>query len=121
MTLPPINLGGTNLTDGLSPLPTGEYDNQSSVNVGSNVYSIVPYYAFTLFLTSKWETSWRLHAIRSSKNTDPFTRLRAPSTQSGRAFFFNYGASYDLGHVRAGAAGVAATLRASDRRPARPP
>ena len=58
-------------------LPTGQYSRNSTVNVGNNVVSFDPYYAFTLFVTSKLETSLRLHYLWNSKNNDPPMAFKA--------------------------------------------
>jgi hypothetical protein len=87
----------------LIALPTGQYDAAQSVNVGTNTYSITSYYAFTLFIQPKWETSWRLHYLYNSVNDDPFEALQAKNTQAGQAFHLNYATSYQaLPSVRAG-------------------
>jgi hypothetical protein len=75
-------------------LPTGEYDRNKSVNIGSNVVSLNPYYAFTLELSPKFELSGRLHYLWNSKNEDPNPRIASDHTQPGQAFHINYSASY---------------------------
>ncbi len=90
----------------LFKLPTGEYSDSSSVNVGSNIYSFNPYYAFTVLPTPKFEFSSRLYYLWNSENDDPFFRLRADDTQPGQAFHMNYAASYEIWeNLRIGLAG----------------
>jgi hypothetical protein len=87
-------------------LPTGRYSRDSTVNVGSNVFSLNPYYAFTLFLTPRLETSWRVHYLWTSENTDPNPVFQAGSVQPGQAVHFNAALSYEVWPgVRAGVAG----------------
>ena len=80
----------------LFKVPTGEYRDRNSVNVGSNLYSFNPYYAFTLLPTPKLEFSSRLYYLWNSENDDPFFRLGADDTQPGQAFHMNYAASYEV-------------------------
>jgi len=77
-------------------VPTGSYDRNAAVNVGSNLVSINPHYAVTLFLTPKLETSWRFHYLWNSRNHDPNPAYRAPSIQPGQAFHFNAAVSYQV-------------------------
>jgi hypothetical protein len=87
-------------------LPTGKYDSDKSVNIGSNVWSFNPYYAFTLEVSPKFEISGRLHYLWNSENDDPSPRLAADDTQPGQAFHMNYSASYEfMPGWRAGLAG----------------
>jgi hypothetical protein len=89
-------------------LPVGTYDDEKPVNVGNNVWSIMPYYAFTLYWdeSNKWETSMRFRYMWNSKNNDPFVALGVGDTQPGQAFYLNYAASYNLGkEFRIGMAG----------------
>ncbi len=90
----------------LFKVPTGEYSDRSSVNVGSNIYSVNPYYAFTLLPTPKLEFSSRLYYLWNSENDNPFFRLGADDTQPGQAFHMNYAASYEVWkNLRIGLAG----------------
>lgn len=94
--------------DLLFKLPTGDYSRHSAVNVGSNVYSFNPYYAFTLVPTSRLEFSSRLYYLWNSENDEPYYRLRANNTQPGQAFHVNLASSYEvLKGLRLGAAGYA--------------
>jgi hypothetical protein len=94
--------------DLLFKLPTGDYSRHSAVNVGSNVYSFNPYYAFTLMPTSRLEFSSRLYYLWNSENDDPFFRLRANNSQPGQAVHVNCAASYEiLKDLRLGVAGYA--------------
>ncbi len=77
-------------------LPTGKYDRNRPVNIGSNMVSINPYYAFTIMPTDKLELSARLHYLWNSENDDPFVGLGAGTVQPGQAFHANYAASYEV-------------------------
>jgi len=87
-------------------VPTGRYERSASVNVGSNVFSVSPQYAFTVLLTSQWETSWRLHYLWNSRNNDPNPVYNARSIQPGQAVHFNASLSYKVHpRLRLGLAG----------------
>jgi hypothetical protein len=77
-------------------LPTGEYSQNSAINIGSNIYTFNPYYAFTLIPTERLELSARLHYLWCSQNRDPFIGLGADDTQPGQAAHFNFAASYEI-------------------------
>jgi hypothetical protein len=77
-------------------VPTGSYDRNQPVNVGSNLVSLNPHYAATLFLTPKLETSWRFHYLWNSRNNDPNPVYRASNIQPGQAFHFNAAVSYQV-------------------------
>lgn len=77
-------------------LPTGEYRRSSPVNVGSNIFTLNPYYSFTLIPTASLEISARLHYLWCSENRDPFVGLGAGDTQPGQAFHANFAASYEI-------------------------
>lgn len=97
-------------------LPTGRYNKNSSVNIGSHLYSFNPYYAFTLFMTPKLETSWRLHYLWNSKNDDPQKLFYAHNIQPGQAFHLNYAFCYQiLEGLRVGIAGYYLNQITSDK------
>ena len=77
-------------------LPTGKYDRNRAVNIGNNMVSINPYYAFTIMPTDKIELSARLHYLWNSENDEPFAGSGAGTTQPGQAFHANYAASYEV-------------------------
>lgn len=77
-------------------VPTGRYDRNASVNIGNNVFSVGPHYAFTWFLSPRLETSWRLHYVWNSRNNDPNPVYNASSIQPGQAVHFNASISYHL-------------------------
>jgi len=70
-------------------IPTGEYDKKYALNPGSNIWVIEPYYAFTLFMTPKLSTSWRIHYTYSTENDD--TKVKP-----GQVFHFNYSVEYEF-------------------------
>src|SRR3990172_788107 len=69
--------------------PTGQYDKNTILNPGSNLWVVEPYYAFTLFLTPEFSTSWRIHYTYSTENDDT-------KVQPGQAFHFNYSFEYEF-------------------------
>ena len=84
-------------------LPTGDYDRNRAVNAGSNIFSINPYYSFTIVPTDKLELSARLYYRWNSENDEPFVGIGADDIQPGQAFHFNYATSYEVvKNVRAG-------------------
>ena len=86
--------------------PTGGYDRDASINVGSNLWVVSPHYAFTWELSDRLEVSGRLHYAWSSRNDDPAARLRARDIQPGEAIHSNFSVSYALTDVwRIGVAG----------------
>ena len=84
-------------------LPTGDYDRNRAVNAGSHIFSINPYYSFTIVPTDKLELSARLYYRWNSENDEPFVGIGADDIQPGQAFHFNYATSYEVvKNVRAG-------------------
>jgi hypothetical protein len=89
-------------------VPTGKYNSDRALNIGNNVVSVNPYYAFTVFPTSKLELSARLHYLWNSENDSPYEGLHAISIQPGQAFHANVAASYELlSRLRLGISGYA--------------
>jgi len=91
-------------------LPTGKYDNNREINPGSNFFSLNPYWAGTLFITSKVTFSTRIHYLWNAKNNDPnrnFTALGATSSQAGQAVHLNFDMAYEIlpKHLRVGVNG----------------
>ena len=87
-------------------LPTGHYDRKDDVNIGSNVYSLNPYYSFTYFLMPKWSISSRIHYLWNSDNDKPIDIYNASNITPGQAIHFNYATSLEIfDNVRVGFAG----------------
>ncbi|MGY6272128.1 SphA family protein [Achromobacter denitrificans] len=97
-------------------LPTGDYDDDSQINVGSNVWVFNPHYAFTWELGERLEFSGRLHYAWSSRNNRPPSALDADDIQPGQAFHANYSLSYALDDAwRVGVAGYYLAQTTDDR------
>ena len=87
-------------------VPTGQYDENSPVNIGSQLVSLNPYYAFTYIPSKNIEVSGRLHYLWNGKNDRPFVGLNAKSVQPGQAFHQNLASSYQVKDIlRVGVAG----------------
>ena len=69
--------------------PSGQYSATAAVSPGNNVWSVNPYYAFTVLLTDRIETSWRFLYLWNSANHSPAPAYDAPTIQPGQAFHFN--------------------------------
>ncbi|MFK8331886.1 transporter [Pseudomonas sp. BJa5] len=96
--------------------PTGDYDPDASINVGSNLWVVSPHYAFTWELTDRLEVSGRLHYAWSSRNNDPAAHLQADSIQPGEAVHSNFSVSYALDDAwRVGVAGYHLEQVSADR------
>jgi hypothetical protein len=96
--------------------PTGQYDSDRALNIGNNIVSVNPYYAFTIFPTGKLEFSARLHYLWNSENDSPYEGLQASSIQLGQAFHANVAASYEvLKRLRLGVSGYALQQLTDDK------
>lgn len=71
-------------------LPTGTYsDKAGALNIGNHAWTVHPYYAFTYQPVKGWETSWRIHYLWNSTNSDPVAAEGVRDTQAGQALHFN--------------------------------
>ncbi|MDH1264276.1 transporter [Pseudomonas sp. GD03944] len=83
-------------------VPWGDYDRDASLNLGTDYYSLNPYYAFTLRTSDRWELSGRLMYLWNGRSDDPETRLHTlhretvRTVQPGQALHSNLSASYAL-------------------------
>jgi hypothetical protein len=77
-------------------LPTGPYSRTSNVNIGGNTFTVHPYYSITAFPAKRLETSWRVHYLWNSTNTNAPIATSEQSTQAGQAIRFNATAAYNL-------------------------
>ncbi|MFY0477109.1 SphA family protein [Achromobacter marplatensis] len=97
-------------------LPTGDYDEDESINVGANVWTFNPHYAFTWELSNRLEFSGRVHYAWVSRNKRPSNALGVDDTQPGQAFHANYSLSYALNETwRVGLAGYHLAQTTDDR------
>lgn len=88
-------------------IPTGDYDTQDPLNIGSNAFRFNPHYAFTIELTNKLEASFRAHYLWNSRN-DSFREDNGiqQTSQAGEAFHLNFATSYQISdNLRIGANG----------------
>jgi hypothetical protein len=76
--------------------PTGHYSAERPVNIGTNAWSLNPYYAVTLYPAKRLETSWRVHYLWNSTNHAPPLDTGYSTTQAGQAIHFNATASYEI-------------------------
>jgi hypothetical protein len=76
--------------------PTGHYSAERPVNIGSNAWSLNPYYSVTLYPAKRFETSWRIHYLWNSTNHAPPVDTGDNTTQAGQAVHFNATASYEI-------------------------
>ncbi|HTB72215.1 MAG TPA: transporter [Polyangiaceae bacterium] len=109
LQLPDMTLLGGKLfhrLDITAVVPTGQYDRNAPVSVGSHLWSVNPYYAFTWLFHERIETSWRLQYLWNSVNGEPAPGIEARTVQPGQAVFFNGAASFELiAPLRTGVAG----------------
>src|SRR5271168_1030245 len=76
--------------------PLGRYSAGRPVSIGTNTWSLNPYYAVTIFPTKRFETSWRVHYLWNSTNHAPPVDTGDSTTQAGQAIHFNATASYEI-------------------------
>ena len=96
--------------------PTGQYDAQSPMNIGSNTWIFNPHYAFTWEAASGWELSGRIHYLWPGENEQPPTPIARGSTKAGEAMHLNLSVSYEMSQrLRLGIATYALSQISEDR------
>lgn len=74
--------------------PTGKYDEDKSLNPGSNFFSFNPYWSGTLFITPKWTATTRIHYLWNAENNDAFGL--ADDSTAGQAVHLNFASAYEV-------------------------
>jgi hypothetical protein len=82
--------------------PTGPYRRDALVSVGSHIWSLDPYYAFTWLPFERMETSWRLHYLWNSANDAPGPGYGATTIQPGQAVHANGAVSIEVARIGEG-------------------
>lgn len=84
-------------------LPTGGYDKTIDINQSSNMTTVIPNWAFTLFLSERLEVSGRVNYMYNFENSSPngsapldFKGGSVDDVQSGQAAWLNFATSYKL-------------------------
>ena len=86
--------------------PTGAYDRDGAVNLGSAVWQISPYLATTLRVSERWEISNRINYNWSGVSHRPPYATLHDSAQAGDQLAINLSASYAIaGNWRIGIGG----------------
>lgn len=78
--------------------PTGRYSRNTSINPGSNFFSINPFYAATLWVTPDWTFSGRFHYLWNATNDEANAGLgpSARTSQAGQVFHMNVATLYQI-------------------------
>jgi hypothetical protein len=97
--------------------PWGNYDRYAAINPDAHIFSLNPYYAFTLVLNPQWEFSGRLMYTKPGKNDEPNPVVAQHYTQFGQSFNANLSLSRKLTeNWRVGVAGYAMRQISLDQR-----
>ncbi|WP_028585305.1 SphA family protein [Desulfogranum mediterraneum] len=77
--------------------PTGSYDQERSINPGSNFFSFNPYWTGTYFVTPQWTVTSRIHYLWNGENDQPHLSYGPVSDiQAGQAVHLNFATAYEL-------------------------
>lgn len=77
--------------------PIGRYS-KYAISPSTNFFSVNPYWAATLWITPKWDVSWRLHYLWNAKSYHPKAEFgpEARNSQAGQAVFMNFATDYEV-------------------------
>jgi len=84
-------------------LPTGGFDETKDINQSINAVTVMPSWAYTIFLSERWDLSGRLNYMYNFENSSPYGSapldfMGSPVTdiQAGQATWLNFASSYKV-------------------------